>query len=137
MSQQMPCSNSGLHETISSDQLNQIVEAILAGKYSWACVLLLRAMTYDPLHYIPYRTYNRLLKENCEFSPYKRHNSDSSKPKLKIAELRQDSTDSSSKNVRQLHDLCYFDVLDESETNVKGGSCSNDWGHRVLSFFRK
>ncbi|MEW6496128.1 MAG: HetP family heterocyst commitment protein [Cyanobacteriota bacterium] len=137
MSQQIPFSNSSLNKTLSSDQLNQIVEAILAGKYSWACVLLLRAISYDPLHYIPYRTYNRLLKENCEFSRYKRHNSDSSNPELKIAELRQDSTDFSSKNVRQLRDLCYLEVVDESDTNIKGGSCSNDQGHRVLSFFRK
>lgn len=51
---------------MNSAQLNQIVEAILAGKYSWACVLILRFAGYEPLHYIPYRTYNRLLKENCQ-----------------------------------------------------------------------
>ena len=49
---------------ISTEQLDQIVDAILAGKYSWACVLLLRFVGYNPLHYIPYRTHNRLLKEN-------------------------------------------------------------------------
>jgi hypothetical protein len=49
---------------INPQQFDQIVEAILAGKYSWACVLMLRVAGYNPLHYIPYRTYNRLLKEN-------------------------------------------------------------------------
>jgi hypothetical protein len=137
MTQQIPVSNSRFNKTISPDELNQIIAAILAGKYSWACVLLLRAAGYDPLQYIPYRTYNRLLKENCEVSRYKRQNSDSSKPKLKIAELRQDSIDTSPKNVSQLRDLCYLEVVDESETKVQGGSCSNHWGHRILGFFRK
>jgi hypothetical protein len=39
-----------------------IVEAIVVGKYSWACVLILRFAGYNPLNYIPYRTYNRLIK---------------------------------------------------------------------------
>lgn len=46
------------------EKLDQIVDAIVDGKYSWACVLLLRSNGLNPLHYIPYRTYNRLLKEN-------------------------------------------------------------------------
>lgn len=49
---------------MSPKQFEQVVEAILAGKYSWACVLLLRFAGYNPQDYIPYRTYNRLLKEN-------------------------------------------------------------------------
>ena len=57
-------SNTNVNKTIKSEQFNQIVEAILEGKYSWACVLLLRFAGYNPLHYIPYRTYNRLAKEN-------------------------------------------------------------------------
>lgn len=48
--------------TISFDQFIQIIEAILEGRYSWACVLLLRFAGFNPLHYIPYRTYNRLIK---------------------------------------------------------------------------
>jgi hypothetical protein len=46
------------------DQFNSVVEAIVEGKYSWACVLILRFAGYNPLHYIPYRTYKRLLKDN-------------------------------------------------------------------------
>jgi len=49
---------------MNSEQFDQVVEAIIAGKYSWACVLILRFSGYNPLHYIPYRTYNRLVKEN-------------------------------------------------------------------------
>jgi len=50
---------------MTTEQFNQIVAAIIEGKYSWACVLILSFAGYNPLHYIPYRTYNRLLKENC------------------------------------------------------------------------
>ncbi len=48
------------------EKLDQIIDAIVDGKYSWACVLLLRSNGLNPLHYIPYRTYNRLLKENIQ-----------------------------------------------------------------------
>lgn len=51
-------------EIINFQQFSQIVGAIIAGKYSWACVLFLYWANYNPLHYIPYRTYNRLMKEN-------------------------------------------------------------------------
>ncbi|MEB3279735.1 MAG: HetP family heterocyst commitment protein [Lyngbya sp.] len=49
---------------MSEEQFNQVIDAILSGKYSWACVLILRFAGYNPLHYIPYRTYNRLIKEH-------------------------------------------------------------------------
>jgi hypothetical protein len=51
------------------EQFNQIVEAILAGKYSWACVLILRFAGYNPLQYIPYSTYYRLLKHITKLTP--------------------------------------------------------------------
>lgn len=44
----------------------QLINAILNGKYSWACVLFLHSAGYNPLDYIPYRTYNRLSKENSQ-----------------------------------------------------------------------
>ena len=66
MSQNFCSSNSQLDQVMSPEQFNQIVEAILAGKYSWACVLILRFAGYNPLHYIPYRTYNRLMKDHCQ-----------------------------------------------------------------------
>lgn len=64
MNQKISSSNTNVNKTIKSEQFNQIVEAILEGKYSWACVLLLRFAGYNALHYIPYRTYNRLTKEH-------------------------------------------------------------------------
>ncbi|MEY3870149.1 MAG: HetP family heterocyst commitment protein [Microcoleaceae cyanobacterium] len=52
--------------SLNQNQLDEIVTAILAGKYSWACFLLLRHVGYNPLDYIPYRTYNRLIKDNMQ-----------------------------------------------------------------------
>ncbi|NET36659.1 MAG: HetP family heterocyst commitment protein [Cyanothece sp. SIO1E1] len=51
-------------KAMSTEELNQILDAILMGKYSWACVLMLRFADFDPLSYVPYRTYARILKEN-------------------------------------------------------------------------
>ena len=51
---------------MNNKQVEEIVKAILARRYSWACVLMLRFNGYDPLHYIPYRTYIRLIKENYQ-----------------------------------------------------------------------
>lgn len=53
-----------MNRSMTEDQFCQVVDAILNGKYSWACVLILQFAGYNPLHYIPYRTYNRLMKEN-------------------------------------------------------------------------
>lgn len=64
----MNCSNNYSRnqrdKAMNEEQFNQVIDAILAGKYSWACVLILRFAGYNPLHYIPYRTYNRLIKDN-------------------------------------------------------------------------
>lgn len=57
-------SNSKLDKVMTTEQFDRIVDAILSGKYSWACLLILRFAGYNPLHYIPYRTYNRIMKEN-------------------------------------------------------------------------
>ncbi len=59
-----PFSSKKVDRSISAEQVQQIVVAIKERKYSWACVLMLRFAGHNPLQYIPYRTYNRLLKEN-------------------------------------------------------------------------
>ncbi|NEP18199.1 MAG: HetP family heterocyst commitment protein [Leptolyngbya sp. SIO4C1] len=56
--------NDQFNPAITQEQLSEIIEAILNGKYSWACVLMLKSAGYNPLHYIPYRTFNRLIKAN-------------------------------------------------------------------------
>jgi hypothetical protein len=61
--------NSQNAKKINNEQIEEIIKAIIAGKYSWACVLLLRFSGYNPMEYIPYRTYIRLLKNNCLANP--------------------------------------------------------------------
>lgn len=51
-----------LPESSNSREIEQITTAILDGKYSWACVLMLRMMGHNPSEYMPYRTYTRLMK---------------------------------------------------------------------------
>ncbi|BAY38046.1 heterocyst formation protein HetP-like protein [Nostoc sp. NIES-2111] len=62
---QQEISNSQNVKKINNEQVDQIIKSIIAGKYSWACVLLLRYSGYNPIDYIPYRTYIRLIKNNC------------------------------------------------------------------------
>ncbi|WP_016949388.1 HetP family heterocyst commitment protein [Anabaena sp. PCC 7108] len=65
MSQNIADYNRQINKKINTEQIEQIVKAIISGKYSWACVLLLRFSGHNPIEYIPYRTYIRLLKNNC------------------------------------------------------------------------
>lgn len=61
-------------KVMSTEQFEQIVRAILEGKYSWACVLILRFSGYNPVHYIPYRTYKRLIRDNRAIAKGSRYN---------------------------------------------------------------
>jgi hypothetical protein len=61
-------SPSASSRAMTPDQLNQVLEAIVDGKYSGACILMLRFIGYNPLDYIPYRTYARIMKENSDHS---------------------------------------------------------------------
>jgi hypothetical protein len=49
---------------MNNNQYEQIISAIVSGKYSWACVLILRFYGRNPLDYIPSRTYYRLVRDN-------------------------------------------------------------------------
>ncbi len=86
---------------IKPEELDEIISAILAGKYSWACFLLLRCTGYNPLDYIPYRTSNRLLKENSQISK-------SSKSGTKSA-------------LGKIDDLDHLEVVGEKPAGVRGG----------------
>jgi len=83
---------------IKPEQLDEIISAILAGKYSWACFLLLRCTGYNPLDYIPYRTSNRLLKENSQ--------------------TRKSETQPA---LSKIADLDYVEVVREQRAGVRGG----------------
>ncbi|BAY92468.1 MULTISPECIES: HetP family heterocyst commitment protein [unclassified Tolypothrix] len=102
--------SSKLKNSIPPEQFDQVVEAILSGKYSWACVLMLRFAGYNPLHYIPYRTYNRLLKENSLMN----RSNNQQNPTLNIAkpssEKRSD-TNVSPTNLSKIKEFPYLEVV--------------------------
>ena len=62
---------------------SDIIAAISEGKYSWACVLILRSAGYNPLHYMPYRTYNRIIKANLNLGKNRSQSSQSASSKSK------------------------------------------------------
>ena len=120
MTQQAPYSNQKFNQTLSTEQLNQIIEAILAGKYSWACVLLLRCSGYNPLHYIPYRTYNRLVKENCQVG-----NTSQDDTSIVFSPNQSSPTKSShpsGSHLTWISDLPYVEDITEKTKSVKGGN---------------
>lgn len=51
-------------QVMESHQFIKILVAIMNGKYSWACVLILDWANYRPQDYVPYRTYTRLIQKN-------------------------------------------------------------------------
>ena len=97
--------NKQMDRVMTQEQFYQVVDAILAGKYSWACVLILRFAGYNPLHYIPYRTYNRITKEN-ESSVRRKNNSPRN---LKPPEVN-------------ISNLDYLGSLQEGLEGIKGGA---------------
>lgn len=115
-------SSSNLDKAINPEQFDQVVEAILAGKYSWACVLMLRFAGYNPLHYIPYRTYNRLLKENSHVT---RANPKPNET-LKIAKLPSEKKSNDrvtpTSCLSKIKDLAYLEVVGKRKTEIRGGS---------------
>ena len=98
---------------MTNEQFNQVVDAILSGKYSWACLLILRFSGYNPLHYIPYRTYNRLMKVNRQVE---------SKTLDMTSKIKESKAKSNKqKNSRQLQDLYYLEDAGRQAAKVEGG----------------
>ncbi|MEM7591998.1 MAG: HetP family heterocyst commitment protein [Cyanobacteria bacterium P01_A01_bin.83] len=114
MYQNLNSANSKLDKVMSDEQFNQIVEAIISGKYSWACLLILRFSGYNPLHYIPYRTYNRLMKMNRE------QNSQPAKA-ITNSDNKSDLATARPKSTNRLRDLCCLEDMDRHSQQVKGG----------------
>lgn len=106
-------SGSQLNKSMNDEQFNQIVDAILSGKYSWACLLILRFSGYNPLHYIPYRTYNRLMKSNREQTKKQ------SQPDVRLDGSR--SNQGKSEFAYKLKDLHYLEGIENQSAQVKGG----------------
>ena len=120
---------STLDKVMESDKFEQIVEAILAGKYSWACVLILRFAGYNPLHYIPYRTYNRLMKSNSQkitLNQLQKHSLNKEQKSLAVKSSKASFNQPSYK----VNDLSYLEVVPRQDKQVHGGNrvyLPKDW----------
>ena len=112
--------SSKLDKIMSPEQFDQVVEAILAGKYSWACVLILRFAGYNPLHYIPYRTYNRLMKDNRQGGRLKKRTS--SLDAKQAPSPVQAGRVSSARRSSQITDLNYLEPINQQSPQAQGGS---------------
>ncbi|NJL64260.1 MAG: HetP family heterocyst commitment protein [Methylacidiphilales bacterium] len=126
MNQSKPSMSSNFDKAINPEQLDRVVEAILAGKYSWACVLMLRFAGYNPLHYIPYRTYNRLLKENSPSEKSHQQRSDHLSIAKSNNEKRSDGNLSPS-CLSKIKDLAYLEVVGKQKREVRGGGNIDEW----------
>lgn len=129
-------SSSKLDRVMTPEQFTQVVEAILAGKYSWACVLILRFAGYNPLHYIPYRTYNRLMKENCPGGRWDGQRNRESVPKESIESAPAQTLIHEQEFDYSIDDLDYLDLAGaRSQTDIKGGHTSQS-SFSLNNFFR-
>jgi hypothetical protein len=109
---------------MTQDQFNQIVEAILEGKYSWACVLILQFAGYNPLHYIPYRTYNRITKENYKAVHRNRSSTPPSNSEQQTSEIKPYHS-VTQRLSSQINDLTYLEVVSKSPHQIQGGKCGH------------
>ncbi|MBW4611758.1 MAG: HetP family heterocyst commitment protein [Desmonostoc vinosum HA7617-LM4] len=122
MNQNISSISSNLDKTMKNQQFDKVVEAILAGKYSWACVLMLRFAGYNPLHYIPYRTYNRLIKENSQANRSNQQHNDNINT-LKHSHDQRSEGNVSPSCLSKIKDLAYLEVVGGKQTTeVRGGS---------------
>ncbi|NET30947.1 MAG: HetP family heterocyst commitment protein [Cyanothece sp. SIO1E1] len=105
---------------VNSEQLNQIIEAIIAGKYSRACALLLKFVGYNPLHYIPYRTYSRAMKYDCGINNEKTYSS-GNRPRQQPLDV--DTRDLvTRKSASRIDDLSYLETVQDQHSAIRGGS---------------
>jgi hypothetical protein len=119
-----------LNKPINPEQLDQVVEAILAGKYSWACVLMLRFAGYNPLHYIPYRTYNRLLKENTQQIRSNQQHNENLQIVKSSSEKRSEGNLSPS-CLSKIKDLAYLEVVGNHQTEIRGRGLDQPLGTQI------
>lgn len=115
------------NKVMSPEQFNQVVQAITEGRYSWACVLILRFAGYNPVYFIPYRTYSRLVKENrllsaiAEPAPNQMHSNKklSEDKELVVAHASDRVTAGCLTQLHELHDL---ETVEFQENDLLGGN---------------
>ncbi|MGB3419566.1 HetP family heterocyst commitment protein [Dolichospermum sp. FACHB-1091] len=121
MNQDIAGSSNNSEPKIHPEQLDQVVEAILAGKYSWACVLMLRFIGYNPMHYIPYRTYNRILKENARTNRSNLQNHEGLKIAKPTTEKKSESNLTST-CLNKIKDIAYLEVGGKQKAEARANT---------------
>jgi hypothetical protein len=116
--------NARTDRVMKPEQFSQVIEAILSGKYSWACVLILRFAGYNPLHYIPYRTYNRIMKDHVP----KKTKKEKAETQM-MAAIEDHDRPSTGSSTLALDDLNYAKPVNKEVQPVRGGM-----GKRFLWF---
>ncbi|WP_416209766.1 HetP family heterocyst commitment protein [Nostoc sp. LEGE 06077] len=110
----MPSSQKNFHSIITHEQLDQVIEAISDGRYSWACVLILRFVGYNPLHFIPQRTYSRLMKEQSQFMAAKLDSENPVNSSINITDNQEITQD--------LNNSKYLDTSATKQVNIQGAN---------------
>ncbi|NKB18262.1 MAG: HetP family heterocyst commitment protein [Pseudanabaena sp. CRU_2_10] len=122
-----------LDKAMDPEQFNQVIEAILDGKYSWACVLILRFAGYNPLHYIPYRTYNRLSKDNGSARKSASQLGESLNNVVEAGCGQRSSErnlQTSRQSLGEIQDLSYQELVNEQSKCLHGGINQDNWLRR-------
>jgi len=120
-------------KAMTPDQFDQVVEAIAEGRYSWACVLILRFAGYNPAHFIPYRTYSRLLKDHLQ-----RHAATllGNKANSVTAQITAKPVEGlpAAKHISLERDLEYTEAIDDQKNPVQGGYSPIDLAANLEDF---
>jgi len=120
MNKQLSSDNTKLDKFLTDEQFEQVVEAIRQEKYAWACVLILRFAGYNPLHYIPYRTYKFILKATGQ-----KHQSHQNKPdsieRVNSGGVTNNDSSYEGQELGALADLEYLEIASDRSSEIKGG----------------
>ncbi|MEA5466584.1 HetP family heterocyst commitment protein [Leptothoe sp. PORK10 BA2] len=99
------------------EKFDEVIEAILDGKYSWACVLFLSIAGHNPLQYIPYRTYHRLMQVH--------HQSENGLKRIsrhhQAAPAAHPQHTHRAESRRRILDLNYLEAVDTTQARLRGG----------------
>jgi hypothetical protein len=107
------------NKVMTPEQFNQVVVAITEGRYSWACVLILRFAGYNPVHFIPYRTYSRLVKENASHH-VQQSSVNNTIERSQNHQVSMIASVSSSRSLVKVNDLSHLEAIEATENKLQG-----------------